>query len=166
MIDPKVKKEDGFFASKDGTRLYWQSYHAPEPRAHVALIHGFLDHSGRYDNVYEALTAVRPYKARMSPLRAYRIMMALPGQFDPLLLRHFIQGNGIYPVGSRVKLGTGEIARVRRQTGDVEKPVVEVEVSSAGTALRSGRRPERDLSRGDGTELYLVRQLLLDDDAA
>ena len=97
---------------------------------------------------------------------AYRIMMALPGQFDPLLLRHFIQGNGIYPVGSRVKLGTGEIARVRRQTGDVEKPVVEVEVSSAGTALRSGRRPERDLSRGDGTELYLVRQLLLDDDAA
>lgn len=57
VLDPKIKREDGFFASKDGTRLYWQSYNAPEPRAHVALIHGFLDHSGRYDTVYEALTA-------------------------------------------------------------------------------------------------------------
>jgi putative nucleotidyltransferase with HDIG domain len=116
-------------------------------------------------DVYEALTAVRPYKARMSPVRAYRIMMGMHGQFDPALLRRFIEINGIYPVGARVQLGSGEIARVRRQTGDVERPIVEVEVSAAGTHLKSGRRPERDLTKDDGTELYLVRELLLDHSA-
>jgi putative nucleotidyltransferase with HDIG domain len=114
-------------------------------------------------DVYEALTAVRPYKARMSPVRAYRIMMGMHGQFDGALLRHFIEVNGIYPAGGRVRLGSGEIARVRRQTGDVERPIVEVEVSAAGTPLKAGRRPERDLTKGDGTELYLVRELMLDD---
>lgn len=114
-------------------------------------------------DVYEALTAVRPYKARMSPVRAYRIMIAMHGQFDEALLRHFIQVNGIYPVGSRVRLGSGEVARVRRQTTDVERPVVEVEVSAGGNRMRSGRRPERDLTRGDDTELYMVRELVLED---
>jgi HD-GYP domain-containing protein (c-di-GMP phosphodiesterase class II) len=114
-------------------------------------------------DVYEALTAVRPYKARMSPVRSYRIMMGMKGHFDEALLRRFIGVNGIYPVGMRVRLGSGEIARVRRQTGDVERPVVEIEVSANGTRLRSGRRPERDLTQDDGTELFLVRELLLDD---
>ena len=116
-------------------------------------------------DVFEALTAVRPYKARMSPVRAYRIMMGTAGQFDEALLRHFIQVNGIYPVGARVRLGSGEIARVRRQTHDVERPVVEVEVSAGGARLRPNRRLERDLTKGDGTEVYWVSELLLDDAA-
>ena len=116
-------------------------------------------------DVYEALTSVRPYKARMSPVRAYRIMMGMRGHFDESLLRHFIEINGIYPVGMRVTLGSGEIARVRRQTTDIERPVVEIEVSANGSRLRSGRRPERDLSTGDDTEVFLVRELLLDDAA-
>jgi hypothetical protein len=54
---------------------------------------------------------------------------------------------------------------VRRQTGDIERPVVEIEVSANGSRIRSGRRPERDLTKDDGTELFLVRELLLDDAA-
>lgn len=113
-------------------------------------------------DAYEALTAVRPYKPRMSPLRAYRIMMGMQQQFDPTLLRHFIQVNGLYPSGSRVRLLSGEVARVRRQTADLELPVVEVEVSAAGTRLRPGRRPVRDLTAGDGGAEFQVRELLLD----
>ena len=56
-------------------------------------------------DVFEALTATRPYKPRMSPTRAYRIMMDMDDHFEPSLLRRFIEVNGFYPVGSRVRLG-------------------------------------------------------------
>ena len=36
--------------------------------------------------IYEALTAVRPYKPPMSPTRAYRIMMSMDKHFDRVLL--------------------------------------------------------------------------------
>ncbi len=114
----------------------------------------------RICDVYEALTSVRPYKPRMSAVRAYRVMMNMHGEFDAGLLRHFIRVNGAYPVGTRVRLGSGEIARVTRQSADVERALVEVEVSAAGTRLTRGRRPQRDLSAGDGSELYLVREAL------
>ena len=62
----------------------------------------------KLSDVYEALTAVRPYKPRMSPTRAYRIMMSMKGHFEPSLLRRFVSLNGIYPDGSRVRLSSGE----------------------------------------------------------
>lgn len=86
-------------------------------------------------DVYEALTAVRPYKAGMSPTRAYRIMLSMRGHFDLPLLRRFIEVNGIYPVGSRVRLDTGEIARVEQQTDVLTQPVVSVETAPDGELL-------------------------------
>lgn len=113
-------------------------------------------------DVYEALTAIRPYKPRMSPVRAYRVMMGMRDQFDLGLLGHFIRVNGAYPVGTRVRLGSGEVARVKRQTAVVDRPQVEIEVSAAGTHLSAGRRPERDLSQSDGSELFVVSEGLLE----
>jgi HD-GYP domain-containing protein (c-di-GMP phosphodiesterase class II) len=119
----------------------------------------------RICDVYEALTAVRPYKARMSPLRAYRIMMGTAGQFDAGLLRRFIRANGLYPVGGRVLLESGERALVRRQTRDVAHPVVELEHPSvAGAPL--ARRQERDLSELRDDEGWRVKELILEDQAA
>jgi hypothetical protein len=63
-------------------------------------------------DLFEALTAVRPYKDRMSPARAYRVMMSMHKHFDPLLLRRFIEVHGIYPSGSRVRLSTGHVLEV------------------------------------------------------
>ena len=77
-------------------------------------------------DVYEALTAVRPYKRAMTPAKAYRVMLDMPGHFDPDLLRHFVRTVGIYPSGTRVRLDTGEVARVIRQTADFHRPVIEV----------------------------------------
>jgi putative nucleotidyltransferase with HDIG domain len=114
-------------------------------------------------DVYEALTAVRPYKPRMSPIRAYRIMMGMQGQFDPALLRRFIEVNGAYPVGQRVRLASGEVARVRRQTEEVLKPLVELEPTTLAGA-RAGRAQERDLRSADD-EGHTVAELLLDDAA-
>ncbi len=75
-------------------------------------------------DVFEALTAVRPYKHPIPPARAYRIMMAMEGHFDPPLLKRFIQVMGVYPLGTRVRLSSGREGTVVRQTGDFLRPLV------------------------------------------
>jgi alpha-beta hydrolase superfamily lysophospholipase len=51
--------DEGFITSSlnsnDGLRLFWQSDTPATPRAHVAIIHGFGDHSGRYATLRDAL---------------------------------------------------------------------------------------------------------------
>ena len=89
-------------------------------------------------DVFEALTAARPYKASMSPARAFRVMLDLRGQFDPTMLSHFIRTVGIYPAGTEVHLDDGSIARVVRQTGDFHRPMVEVTTDAGGVPIDEG----------------------------
>lgn len=119
----------------------------------------------RICDVYEALTAVRPYKPRMSPLRAYRIMMGMQGHFDLRLLRRFIEVNGVFPTGSQVELESGEVALVQRQTGDVLAPVVRMDRGQVAGARRPATE-ERDLSAGRRDEGWRVRRILLEPEAA
>ncbi len=104
-------------------------------------------------DVYEALTAIRPYKDRMSPLRAYRIMMSMGRHFDLPLLRRYIEVNGIYPTGSRVELDGSMGARVVGQTSRMQFPIVELE---------SERHRRIDLSRQEGSTQIRVTKLLSD----
>ncbi|MCP3916223.1 MAG: HD domain-containing protein [bacterium] len=109
-------------------------------------------------DVYEALTAVRPYKDRMSPMRAFRIMMSMNDHFDPKLLRKFMQVTGIYPIGSRVRLSNGEIARVFSQTSIVDRPTVDVEELTNGEPYARDQQRRVDLSSDDSVS---VDELLL-----
>lgn len=82
-------------------------------------------------DVYEALTARRPYKDPLSPVRSYRIMLQMnrehgAAHFDLDLLHRFILVNGIFPVGSWVRLDNGEVACVQEQTVVLEAPIVRV----------------------------------------
>jgi HD-GYP domain-containing protein (c-di-GMP phosphodiesterase class II) len=86
-------------------------------------------------DVYEALTAVRPYKARMSPVRAYRVMAAMRDHFDPRLLRRFVAVNGVYPTGSVVTLDSGDLARVEWQTADPLAPALRLDGTAPGGGL-------------------------------
>ena len=97
-------------------------------------------------DVYEALTAVRPYKPRMSPAKAYQVMLSMKGHFDPTLLRLFMKFTGIYPVGTMVRLSRGEQARVLSQTGDPLAPVVRIEVDDLGAELEQDSELVHDLS--------------------
>lgn len=106
-------------------------------------------------DVYEALTAARPYKDRMSPIRAYRIMLRMGGQFDRALLRKFIEVNGVYPVGSRVELTDGRAGRVQSQTRVLTRPVVQLESAPFCPTDES-----LDLSRLRGPDAVHVEQLL------
>lgn len=75
-------------------------------------------------DIFEALTAARPYKQPMSPIRAYRIMMSMGDALDRRLLRRFIETNGIYPNGQHVELFDGRVAVVREQSDDMLRPKV------------------------------------------
>ncbi|MFH0944592.1 MAG: HD domain-containing phosphohydrolase, partial [Planctomycetota bacterium] len=107
-------------------------------------------------DVYEALTALRPYKPRVSPATAYRTMLEMEGHFEPRLLRRFIKLNGIYPTGSRVVLSSGEVAMVERQTSRPESPVVEVETTIDGEELERRQRRLVDLSLEKGASPLAV----------
>ncbi len=111
-------------------------------------------------DVFEALTAVRPYKDRMSALRAYRIMMSMGDHFDRKLLRRFIQTYGVYPVGSRILLTTGETARVQRQSTALQFPIVEIE-EAMDSKLTSGGELTHDLSTFQAGEMIGVTEQLV-----
>jgi len=49
---------DGWLASADGTRLYWQAWEPDgDPRDTVILVHGAAEHGGRYAHVAERLVS-------------------------------------------------------------------------------------------------------------
>jgi len=65
-------------------------------------------------DVYDAITSPRVYrKSAMSPDRALGLMLDGAGlDFDPILIKVFINMLGVYPVGTLLKLDSGELALV------------------------------------------------------
>jgi alpha-beta hydrolase superfamily lysophospholipase len=51
----EARCEEGYLRSRDGTRLFWQSYAPSAPRATVAVLPGGGDHGGRYPALTRAL---------------------------------------------------------------------------------------------------------------
>jgi HD-GYP domain-containing protein (c-di-GMP phosphodiesterase class II) len=65
-------------------------------------------------DVYDAITSPRIYRsATMSPDRALGLILEGSAKdFDPILVKVFINMLGVYPVGTLLKLSTGELALV------------------------------------------------------
>ncbi len=74
-------------------------------------------------DVFDAITATRVYRpVTLSPDRALGFMLAGSGKdFDPLLLKVFINMIGVYPVGTLLRLDHDEIGLVARYNGESEK---------------------------------------------
>jgi len=68
----------------------------------------------RIADTYDALTSERKYRPRaFSPDEALRLMWSKVGEdYDPILLKIFINMVGLYPVGTVLKLDTGEMGLV------------------------------------------------------
>jgi alpha-beta hydrolase superfamily lysophospholipase len=63
--------DEGYFSASDGLRLYWQTrYPAGAARAHVAVVHGYAEHLGRYGELTTALNAAG-YAAHLVDLRGH-----------------------------------------------------------------------------------------------
>lgn len=46
-----LQRAEGTFQSRDQLALHWQSWIPESPKAHIALVHGYAEHIGRYDHV-------------------------------------------------------------------------------------------------------------------
>jgi HD-GYP domain-containing protein (c-di-GMP phosphodiesterase class II) len=79
-------------------------------------------------DVYDAMTTARPYQHARTPEQAIRVLVKDMGSvFDPLLVKVFIDMMGIFPVGTLVRLATGELGIVYEQNeGDVMLPKVKI----------------------------------------
>ena len=93
----------------------------------------------RVCDVFEALTAVRPYKKALTPIEAFAVMFREEKDFDSLWLRRFVQTLGLFPNGTRVEMIDGSHAVVVNQTNDVKKPRVQLLSGPGGESLSNGQ---------------------------
>ncbi len=112
-------------------------------------------------DVFEALTAVRPYKAPMTPRTAFEIMLKDQGAFDPGLLAVFVNTLGLYPPGNVVRLNDGTYGSVVAATADIERPRVRLTHDPEGKPLPDESRVECDLT---STPECSVAELVLEPD--
>ncbi len=111
-------------------------------------------------DVFEALTAIRPYKEAKTPRKALEIMTTLSGTFCPTAFTTFVRAVGLYPPGSLVQLTSGHRAIVLAASTDFQLPVVKLTHDSQGTEMPVDQQPEVDLSTHSGG--IAVATLLLD----
>ncbi|WP_286261156.1 HD-GYP domain-containing protein [Thalassotalea atypica] len=61
-------------------------------------------------DVYDAMTADKPYKKGLQPMAAMRYLLSNKDKFDAELVHQFIKFLGVYPVGSLVSLSNDRLA--------------------------------------------------------
>lgn len=97
-------------------------------------------------DVFEALTAIRPYKDPMTPMGAYAIMLKDEGAFHPGLLATFISMVGLYPPGTYVQLSDKRVGMVTVNGKKIDRPVIHITESQDGAPLPEYDQYELDLS--------------------
>ena len=93
-------------------------------------------------DVFDAITSARIYRTNaISPDEALRRMSESAGKdFDPILLKAFINMIGVYPIGTLVELNTGEIGLVSEnpENKDGVHPLVTILVPADGQGYTRG----------------------------
>lgn len=91
-------------------------------------------------DAYDALTATRVYYNVPIPAdKAVRILLQKRGTaFDPVLVKAFVNMIGLFPIGTLLKLDTGETGLVVHQTRDLLRPRVLLLTSFDGSEKESG----------------------------
>jgi putative nucleotidyltransferase with HDIG domain len=116
-------------------------------------------------DVYEAVTAKRPYKEPFPPERVTKLLLDGSGTlFDPICVEAFLRSFGVYPPGTRVLLASGYRAEVLsvnperlfdpivRLTHDPEgRPVEGVEVVNTASEETEDTEPTAGAAEGGET---------------
>jgi len=91
-------------------------------------------------DAYEALTAARVYySSQMPPDQSIRILIKNRGATcDPVLVKAFVNMVGIFPIGTLLKLDTGEVGLVMHQTRDLMRPRVLILTRFDGSEKETG----------------------------
>ncbi|BCL61056.1 cyclic diguanylate phosphodiesterase [Desulfomarina profundi] len=112
-------------------------------------------------DVFEALTAVRPYKKAIMPVEAYAIMVADEGAFHPGLLASFIGMVGFYPPGTYVRLSDNRVGMVVRPGKMLDRPCVKIVATKEGESLDPQEQYEVNLGRNHPNSMN-IQELLFD----
>lgn len=91
-------------------------------------------------DAYEALTAARVYyNAQMPVDKAIRILIKQRDTtFDATLVKSFVNMIGLFPIGTLLKLDTGEIGLVLHQTRDLMRPRILLLSAFDGSEKKTG----------------------------
>lgn len=111
-------------------------------------------------DVFEALTAVRPYKPILTPHMAYGIMLTDRGGFHPALLASFISAIGLYPPGNQVKISNGVEGIVTTVGETIDRPQVRITRDQDGNNLPQDDQYILNLS-APKNRAYYVEELML-----
>lgn len=90
-------------------------------------------------DAYDALTTDRPWRKAYHPYRAMEILIreANRGKYDGDIVRGILRFQSLFPIGTLVRLNTGEVARVvHMNEGDVDRPIIRVLFDASGARLR------------------------------
>ncbi len=115
-------------------------------------------------DVFEALTAIRPYKAAMTPRRAYETMLKDREAFDPAAFHALVMAMGLYPPGSEVLLSDGTRGLVVVAGDRIDRPRVQITHEANGEPAGESDRRIVDLGTVT-TPSFKVSKLLLEGDA-
>ena len=101
-------------------------------------------------DAYEVLTATQVYyNIPMPPDQVIRILTKKRGNnFNSVLVKAFINMIGIFPIGTLLKLSSGEVGLVVQQTSDLMRPRVLLLTKFDGSEKESGE--EISHSRNNG----------------
>jgi len=91
-------------------------------------------------DVYEAVTAKRPYKEPFPPERVTKLLLDGSGTlFDPICVEAFLRSFGVYPPGTRVLLASGYRAEVLSVNPErLFDPIVRLTHDPEGRPLEAG----------------------------
>jgi putative nucleotidyltransferase with HDIG domain len=113
---------------------YPQTAATPHPLSQVITI----------TDAYDALTTLRVYQQPYTPPDALKIMSSLSGRhFNPDTLMAFVTMIGLYPVGTMVRLSTGEIGVVTKvNPASVDYPAVRPVCDGNGNPIKDAAEME------------------------
>jgi len=92
-------------------------------------------------DLYDAITADRPYRRAMLPHDAYEVVMGSRGiKLDPVITDIFLENVALFPVGTMVLLDTGEIGVVITVYPKLQaRPVIKIILDKEGQKLGENR---------------------------
>jgi HD-GYP domain-containing protein (c-di-GMP phosphodiesterase class II) len=119
----------------------------------------------RISDTFDAMTTERPYMNKVhSPHEALQYLLSQAGtKFDPVLVKAFAASLGIFPMGTVVKLNTGEAGIVVKHdpNDEPDRPVVKI-VKNADGSQASGEKivDLKEKNPDTGEYLYSVVEAL------
>ena len=116
-------------------------------------------------DVFEALTAARPYKPPLSPHMAYAIMLKDRKSFNPAMLAAFIAALGLYPPGTIVRLVDGRQGMVVSVGPKIDRPRVKLTHDAEGNELSAEAQLQVNLASGEHRALAVEKLVLADSEA-